>query len=94
VAVLRGWLEANAPNVFPVGRNGMHRYNNQDHSMVTAALAVDNVFGAVHDIWAVNVEPDYHEEKASAGTGESGTGRLAPVLPGRLVARKRGGADA
>ncbi|MGH9042997.1 MAG: NAD(P)/FAD-dependent oxidoreductase, partial [Acidimicrobiia bacterium] len=92
VEVLRGWLERNAPNVFPVGRNGMHRYNNQDHSMVTAGLAVENIFGATHDIWSVNVEQEYHEEKASAGTGERGTGRSAPVVPRRPV-RQAGAAD-
>jgi protoporphyrinogen oxidase len=62
VATLAGWLESNAPNVMPVGRNGMHRYNNQDHSMLTAMLSVENIFGARHDIWAVNVEAEYHEE--------------------------------
>ena len=94
VAVLRAWVETNAANVFPVGRNGMHRYNNQDHSMVTAGLAAENIFGAAHDIWAVNVEPDYHEEKTSEGTGEGGTGRLAPVLPRRPVTQRSGVADA
>jgi hypothetical protein len=43
VDVLRGWLSATVPNVHPVGRNGMHRYNNQDHSMLTAMLTVDNI---------------------------------------------------
>ena len=62
VAVLRAWLEAHARNVHPVGRNGMHRYNNQDHSMYTAMLTVENLLGASHDIWQVNVEEDYHEE--------------------------------
>lgn len=63
VDVLRGWLEANAANVWPVGRNGMHRYNNQDHSMFTAMLAVENVvLGTDHDTWSVNVESEYHEE--------------------------------
>ena len=62
VAVLRDWLEAHARNVHPVGRNGMHRYNNQDHSMYTAMLTVENLLGASHDIWQVNVEEDYHEE--------------------------------
>ena len=58
----------------PVGRNGMHRYNNQDHSMLTAMLAVENILdGAGHDVWAVNVEEEYHEE--------GGTGRAAPVFP-------------
>jgi len=64
VAVLAAWLQANAANVYPVGRNGQHRYNNQDHSMFTAMLAVENIFGAQHDIWSVNVEEEYHEESA------------------------------
>ena len=50
--------------MYPVGRNGMHRYNNQDHSMFTAMLSVENIFGAHHDIWSVNVEAEYHEERA------------------------------
>jgi protoporphyrinogen oxidase len=63
VETLRKWLEANTPNVHPVGRNGMHKYNNQDHSMFTAMLTVENILGADHDIWNVNVEQEYHEEK-------------------------------
>jgi len=43
-------------NLQLVGRNGMHRYNNQDHSMLTAMLAVENIYGARHDLWGVNVE--------------------------------------
>ncbi len=66
IEVMRRWLEANAPNVYPVGRNGMHKYNNQDHSMYTAMLAVENIFGANHDTWTVNVEAAYHEEQESA----------------------------
>jgi protoporphyrinogen oxidase len=62
VQVLRDWLGEHATNVFPVGRNGMHKYNNQDHSMYTAMLSVENMFGAQHDIWAVNVDEEYHEE--------------------------------
>ena len=83
VDTLRAWLAANTPNVWPVGRNGMHKYNNQDHSMFTALLTVENIIeGAGHDIWAVNVEEEYHEEGtgSSAATG-SGTGRDAPVIP-------------
>jgi protoporphyrinogen oxidase len=56
-------------NLFLVGRNGMHRYNNQDHSMLTAKLAVDNMIAGVTDkanIWQVNIDDDYHEEKKSA----------------------------
>ena len=62
VEVIRSWISQNAENVYPVGRNGMHRYNNQDHSMLTAMLSVENIYGASHDIWQVNVEEDYHEE--------------------------------
>jgi protoporphyrinogen oxidase len=49
-------------NLHCCGRNGQHRYNNQDHSMETACLAVENMQGARHDIWDVNVERVYHEE--------------------------------
>jgi len=52
-------------NLFLIGRNGMHRYNNQDHSMLTAMTAVDNIIAGITDksaIWAVNTEQDYHEE--------------------------------
>jgi protoporphyrinogen oxidase len=53
-------------NLFLVGRNGMHKYNNQDHSMLTAMVAVDNIAGGVTDksaVWQVNTEMDYHEKK-------------------------------
>lgn len=53
------------PNLFLVGRNGMHKYNNQDHSMLTAMTAVDNIIAGRTDksnIWAVNTEQEYHEE--------------------------------
>jgi protoporphyrinogen oxidase len=67
VAVLREWLAAHAANVHAIGRNGMHRYNNQDHSMYTAMLAVENILeGAAHDVWAVNVERDYHEHRTGS----------------------------
>jgi protoporphyrinogen oxidase len=81
VAVLRAWLEEHTANVHPVGRNGMHRYNNQDHSMLTAMLTVENLYGADHDIWEVNVEEEYHEEATGSSGGTSGTGRDAPILP-------------
>ena len=54
-------------NLFLIGRNGMHKYNNQDHSMLTAMVAVDNIVAGVTDkdnLWAVNTEQDYHEERA------------------------------
>jgi protoporphyrinogen oxidase len=83
VEILKGWLADHARNVWPVGRNGMHRYNNQDHSMLTAMLAVENLFGAEHDLWAVNVDEEYHEEIDSSSTRNApgGTGRSAPMLP-------------
>ena len=84
VAVLDRWLTEQAPNVHPVGRNGMHRYNNQDHSMYTAMLTVENIAdGTHHDVWSVNVEEEYHEE-SSGGDADAnrttGTGRDAPVI--------------
>jgi hypothetical protein len=94
VDVLRRWLDSEAPNVHPIGRNGMHRYNNQDHSMYTAMLTVENIVaGTAHDIWTVNVDDEYHEEMVSepaSGDGRAaaepsrpqrGTGRDAPILP-------------
>jgi len=62
---VRRWLDA-VPNLFLVGRNGMHRYNNQDHSMLTAKLAVDAIAEGRSDkaaIWAVNIDDEYHEEQ-------------------------------
>ena len=49
-------------NFQTVGRNGLHRYNNQDHSMLSAMLAARNILGERHDVWEVNVERSYHEE--------------------------------
>jgi protoporphyrinogen oxidase len=83
VARIVEWLGAHAANVHPVGRNGMHRYNNQDHSMYTAMLTAENIArGTRHDVWSVNVEAEYHEEAASdaARRGTRGTGRDAPVI--------------
>ena len=59
---VRGFIDP-IPNLHTVGRNGMHKYNNQDHSMLTAMMAVWNMEGAAHDIWAVNSDFDYHEEQ-------------------------------
>jgi protoporphyrinogen oxidase len=62
---VRAWLDS-LENLFPVGRNGMHKYNNQDHSMLTAMMAVDNILAGRTDksnLWNVNTEHEYHEEK-------------------------------
>ena len=56
----------NFENLYLVGRNGMHKYNNQDHSMLTAMTAAENIMNNVRDksnLWAVNTEQEYHEEK-------------------------------
>jgi protoporphyrinogen oxidase len=62
VATIREYLEECSPNLQLVGRNGMHKYNNQDHSMMTAQCAAENILGAKYDLWSINAEPDYHEE--------------------------------
>jgi protoporphyrinogen oxidase len=63
VATIRTWLDG-LDNFIQVGRNGLHRYNNSDHSMLTAMRAVDNlVHGTNHAIWDVNAESVYHEEE-------------------------------
>jgi protoporphyrinogen oxidase len=62
VDTIRAWLDG-IPNLQQVGRNGLHRYNNSDHSMLTAMRAVENVLdGADYDLWAVNADSAYHEE--------------------------------
>jgi protoporphyrinogen oxidase len=61
LAVIKQYLNRFG-NLYTIGRNGLHKYNNQDHSMLTAILAVENVFGAQHDLWEVNTERSYHEE--------------------------------
>ncbi len=59
---VRGHIDA-IPNLHPVGRNGMHKYNNQDHSMLTAMMVVWNMQGAAYDVWGVNTDFEYHEEQ-------------------------------
>jgi protoporphyrinogen oxidase len=68
LAIIRAFLDQ-FTNLQVIGRNGMHKYNNQDHSMLTAMLAVKNILGAHHDLWQVNEEQHYHEE-ATEGTVE------------------------
>jgi protoporphyrinogen oxidase len=63
VNLIRRFIETSLPNLQLVGRNGMHRYNNQDHSMMTALCAARNIMGANHDLWTINSEPECHEEK-------------------------------
>ena len=65
---LRGYLDG-IKNLYLVGRNGMHRYNNQDHSMLSARFAVEAILAGSGDkskIWGVNIDDDYHEEASEA----------------------------
>ena len=71
VATLRSYLETFA-NLQTVGRNGLHRYNNQDHSMLTGVYAAQNVAGARHDVWSVNTEQEYHEEQRQTDAAAGG----------------------
>ena len=65
------FIKTELPNLQLIGRNGMHKYNNQDHSMLTAMLAVKNILGANYDIWNVNTEDEYHEEETSTADKEA-----------------------
>jgi protoporphyrinogen oxidase len=66
------------PNMHTVGRNGMHKYNNQDHSMYTAMLTLENMLGqAQHDVWAVNTDFEYHEEQRIDPNEKAETGGVS-----------------
>ena len=59
---------ATVDNLQTIGRNGMHRYNNLDHSMLTGSLAARNLLGEDHDLWSVNTERSYHESALTQET--------------------------
>ncbi|HUL32201.1 MAG TPA: NAD(P)/FAD-dependent oxidoreductase [Thermodesulfobacteriota bacterium] len=71
-------------NLQMVGRNGMHKYNNQDHSMLTAMLSAENILGANHDLWTINVEQEYHEEKVLEPGEEAALDKLLPAIFSRM----------
>jgi protoporphyrinogen oxidase len=81
VGVIREFLDQ-FTNFHTVGRNGMHKYNNQDHSMFTAMLTVENLMGAAHDVWSVNTDFDYHEEVRINGCSP-GVVRASAEMNGR-----------
>lgn len=85
VEEMRGELEARYPTLHLVGRNGMHRYNNQDHAMMTAMLTVRNIQAdeRIYDIWAVNEDAEYHE---SGNEGERAALASERLVPARLGA--------
>lgn len=79
-------------NLQLVGRNGMHKYNNQDHSMMTAVLAVKNILGANYDLWKVNVDQEYYEETGdvkdeSNARAHAGLSSIQPAVPERVQVR-------
>jgi protoporphyrinogen oxidase len=81
VATVRAWLEG-IENLQQIGRNGLHRYNNSDHSMLTALRAVENArHGTAHDLWAVNSDGEYHEERPAPEQPY----RRAPETPALLA---------
>jgi protoporphyrinogen oxidase len=79
VAVIRDWL-TRLPNLALAGRNGMHKYNNQDHSMMTAVLVARNILGqGSFDPWRVNTDAEYHEQGSAADAdGAAKSGRIVP----------------
>lgn len=82
LAVIQKFL-ATISNLQTIGRNGMHRYNNQDHSMLTGMLAARNLLGETHDLWQVNTQRSYYEEftlKPSPGNAKIAEGH-APNRP-------------
>jgi len=80
LTTIREYLDG-IPNLQPIGRNGLHRYNNQDHSMLTGIYAARNIAGESYDLWSVNVEEEYHEEGAEASRRGGD-----PLVPGRVEA--------
>jgi protoporphyrinogen oxidase len=66
IRIIREELEEKFPSLHLVGRNGMHKYNNQDHAMMTSMLTVENIIAGkrVYDVWKVNQDAEYHEEPA------------------------------
>lgn len=84
VDTIRDFLRQ-VPNIYLVGRNGMHKYNNQDHSMLTAMLSVKNILGAHYDVWGVNVDNEYHEEITAQEESELGVvSSTQPLVPTRI----------
>ena len=86
VATIREELDARYPNLHLVGRNGMHKYNNQDHAMMTAMLCVENILAdaKLYDLWEVNQDAEYHEAGAAPQEESHGSSGLRSV-PKRVV---------
>jgi protoporphyrinogen oxidase len=80
VEAIRTELDALYPTLHLVGRNGMHKYNNQDHAMMTAMLTARNIIAGakIHDVWTVNEDAEYHEEGAAGAQAALASERLVP----------------
>jgi protoporphyrinogen oxidase len=85
VEIIREELDDRYPNLHLVGRNGMHKYNNQDHAMMTAALCVENILAdtKLYDLWQVNADAEYHE--TGTGPEEQEQGTALRLVPTRVV---------
>ena len=86
VNTIRAELDARFPNLHLVGRNGMHKYNNQDHAMMTAMLCVENILAdtQLYNLWEVNGDAEYHEGGEAAV--EQTTGTALRQVPRRVAA--------
>jgi protoporphyrinogen oxidase len=84
VATIREEIERRFPNLHLVGRNGMHKYNNQDHAMMTAMLTVENILAGkpIYDVWRVNLDAEYHEAEAAGDQTAADGLRLVPSRVG------------
>jgi protoporphyrinogen oxidase len=87
VATIRLDLERTYPTLHLVGRNGMHRYNNQDHAMMTAMLAARNILAGrrIHDVWSVNEDAEYCEAGVSGAREALASERR---VPGKAAGRE------
>jgi len=88
VATIRRDLESSYPSLHLVGRNGMHKYNNQDHAMMTAMLTARNILAGerIYDTWQVNEDAEYHEAGAAGAREALASERLVPRRTGSQAA--------
>jgi protoporphyrinogen oxidase len=81
MAMIRLDLEQSYPSLHLIGRNGMHKYNNQDHAMMTGMMTARNILAGerIYDIWQVNEDAEYHEAGASSAQVALASERLVPL---------------
>jgi protoporphyrinogen oxidase len=81
VGIVRAELARDFPGLHLVGRNGMHKYNNQDHAMMTAMLTVENILAErqLYDVWRVNEDAEYHEAGSAGEQADLSGERLVPA---------------